>query len=520
MLLRATTSTTRPTAIRVVPIMVSLILALFPVQLDAMVTAPAMPLIAGSFGSLEQMAWISTAYLLTMAIGMILSGRIGDMFGRRPVLVTALAVFLGGSLWAAMSTDMTTLILARGVQGLGAGMTFTTLLSTVADIAPPEKRARYQGVFGAVAPVSMIAGPWVGGLVTEHLGWRWIFWLNTPIVALALLGVVLLLRVPARNTGGRVDLPGLVALVVASTGLTLAASWGGQYGWTSTHVLAAAAVGVAGIIGVWYAERRAVQPFLPLGLFANRPVLSSFAIMVLGPGAVMMTAVGYLPVFLEIVQGKSASNSGLLLLPMLLPAMLVAVTVGRWTNRPGRFRVALVIGTAVLTAGCVLLATMGAGTSGWQAACWMVVTGAGVGFLFQTPLVLVQNAAPAAEVGAATGSASYMRMIGGAVGVGALGSVFVNRFAASLSGAAAPGVSGLDVSSLGPDRVAALPPAAQHVVLDAAASANSVLFWVAAALAALAFVAALLVRSYTDDREAAQAEAHDTDQAPTAVSAS
>ncbi|MGH3504243.1 MAG: MFS transporter [Nocardioidaceae bacterium] len=477
---------------RTVLIMTSLVLALIPMQLDALVTAPAVPTIAGDLGGFDKIAWITTSYLLTMAIGMVASGRVGDMFGRRNVLVTALLVFLGGTMWAALSGDMTALIVGRAIQGLGAGMTFTSVLASVADVAPPEKRAKYQAVFGAVAPFSMIAGPWAGGLVTDHLGWRWIFWLNTPIVVLALVGVLLMLRLPRRRTGGRVDLPGMAALSLASAGLTLGASWGGQYGWASGHVLIAAITGAVGIVGVWYAERRAPQPILPLNLFTNRAVLMSFVVMFLGTGAVMMSAVAYLPVFLQIVQGESASSSGLLLLPMLLPAIATALGIGRWTTRSSRFRPVLIAGAVLLALGCSLLATVGTTTPLWQASAWMILTGAGVGMLMQTPLVLVQNTAPRHEIGAATGSASFLRMIGGAIGVGVLGSAFVNRFASQVSGAGVPGTAGLDIANVGPDRLQTLSPAAHEAVLDAAASANSQLFWIAALLAVLAVVAALV----------------------------
>lgn len=486
--------TAPPAPTRLWPIMVSLVLALIPIQLDGLVAATAVPTIAGDLGGFDQIAWIATSYLLTMAIGTVVAGRIGDMFGRRNLLLAALVLFAAGSLAAGMADTMSALTVARAVQGLGAGMTFTTLLATVADVAPPGKRAQYQGIFGAVAPFSMIAGPWVGGLITDHLGWRWIFWLNLPVVALAVTGVVLLLHLPRTHTGGRVDVAGLAAISVASTGIVLAATWGGnQYPWLSAHVLLAAAVGLLALAVLVYVERRAEHPVMPLDLFGNRTVLMSFLVMALGPGAVMMGAMNYLPVFLQLVQGRSASNSGLLLLPMLLPMIMVAMLIGRWTGTAGRFRPVLIAGTATVAVAGVLLAAMDTGTGGIVTAAWMVLAGAGMGMLVQTPLVVVQNNAAHGEIGAATGAASFLRTIGGSLGVGALGSLFASRFAGSLADHRVPGSAGLDITQLGPDQMEQLPAAVREVVAQAAAAASSSLFWVVALLGLLGVFAALAV---------------------------
>jgi len=472
--------------------MASLVLALVPLQLDGLVAATALPEIAGSLGGFDRIAWVTTAYLLTMAIGTITSGRLGDMFGRRPLLLAALGVFFAGSALAGAAGSMGALVGARGLQGLGAGMTFTTLMAVIADVVPPDRRARYQSLVGAVAPFSMILGPWVGGVITEHLGWRWIFWLNLPLIALSVVGVLLWLRLPTRPSGGRVDVAGLVALTVASTGVVLAVTWGGhEYAWLSGHVLGAAFVGLAGIVAVLVVEARAEQPVLPLDLFRNRAVVSSFAVLFLAMGAVMMAALNFVPLFLQVVQGRSASSSGLLLLPMLLPSIGVALATGAWTSKGSRFRPVMIAGTGLLTLACAGMATVGTGSSTWVTAGCMVAVGAGIGLLFQTPIVLVQNSAPAAEVGAATGAGTFMRTIGGAIGVGALGALFASSFASSLDGAALP--DGADASSLTPDALAGLSTAAHAAVVGAVTDGTTALFWGAAVAAALAWVAALAV---------------------------
>ncbi|GHS86211.1 MFS transporter [Actinomycetota bacterium] len=471
---------------RLVLIMVSLVLALIPLQLDALVAATALPTIAGDLGGFADLAWIATAYLLAMAVGTVVSGRLGDMFGRRRLLLLGLAVFGAASLLTGIAPSMGALIATRALQGLGAGMTFTSLLAVVADVVPPDRRARYQGVMGAIAPFSMLVGPWVGGIITEHLGWRWIFLLNVPLIAISALGVLTFVRLPVRPAGGRVDVAGLGAVTVASSGLVLAATWGGhRYDWLSWQVLGAALVAAVAIAVLVAVERRAALPVLPLDLFRNRSVVLSFVILGLGMGAVMTAATNYIPLFLQLVQGRSASSSGLLLLPLLLPAIAVALVTGRWTTTAARFRPALILGTALMVAACALLATMTTGTSGWVTAGYQVLAGLGIGLLFQTPMVLVQNASPAAEVGAATGAAGFMRMIGAAVGAGALGALFTG----TVSGALPAG--GIDAANLSPEQVEGLSAPMRETVRAAVASGSSALFWTAAVVSGVALAAAV-----------------------------
>ncbi len=331
----------------------------------------------------------------------------------------------------------------------------------------------------------MIVGPWVGGIITEHLGWRWIFLLNVPLVLGSIAGVLAFVHLAVRPRGGRVDVAGLVAVVFASSGLVLAATWGGhRYGWGSWQVASALLVAAVAIGVLVLVERRAAHPVLPLDLFRTRSVALSFVVLALAMGAVMTSAINYLPVFLQLVQGRSASSSGLLLLPLLLPAIVVAVLAGRWTTTPARFRPAMVLGTSLLIVASGLLATMTVDTSGWLTASYMVLAGLGVGLLFQTPMVLVQNSVPGGELGAATGAAGFTRMIGAAVGAGALGALFSSTVAAAMPGA-------VDAASLTPESVAALPATVQATARAAVASGSSALFWVATALAAIALVAAL-----------------------------
>ncbi|HWJ85884.1 MAG TPA: MFS transporter, partial [Cellulomonas sp.] len=313
-----------------------------------------------------------------------------------------------------------------------------------------------------------------------------------PLIAISVLGVCLWLRLPARPTGGRVDVGGLVAISAASTGIVLAVTWGGhEYAWLSAPVLVAAGVALVSLVALVLVERRAAHPVLPLDLFRNRAVASSFVVLFLAMGAVMMAALNFVPLFLQLVQGRSASSSGLLLLPMLLPALAIAFATGAWTSKGARFRPVMIAGTGVLAIACVLMATVGNGPSAWATAACMVAIGTGIGLLFQTPIVLVQNSAPAREVGAATGVGAFMRTIGGAIGVGALGALFASTFASSLGATELP--AGTDAASLTPQGLASLAPAAHTAVVGAVSDATGALFWGAAVAAVLALVAALAV---------------------------
>ena len=484
----------RPTGRALVLVMVSLLLALVPLQMDGLVAATAVPTIVGELGGFAQIAWVATAYLLTMAIGTVLAGRIGDMLGRKPLHLAALVVFLGGSAWAGLASGMTEFVCARAVQGFGAGLALTTVIAIVADIAPPQDRAKYGGLLAAVAPVSMIAGPALGGVITDHLGWRWIFLLNLPLIAISIAVAAVAMHLPRGLAKGRVDVAGVVLASLGSAGVVLAAAWGGsQYSWDSAQVLLAGLVGVLAFVALVFVERLAEHPVLPPGLFSDRTVVACLVIMFCAMGAVLMGATNFVPVFQQLVQHQSAASSGLLLLPLLLPAIALAVLSGQYLSRSGRFREVLLVGTAVLSAGCALLATMGPATPAWLTSCYLVLAGAGLGLLFQTPLVLVQNTAPAEQVGAATGTATYLRMLGGAIGVAALGALFTSMVGSSLATAAVPGLDATAVASLTPGQLADLSPSAVTALGHAVSSGTSALFWVCVALGLVALVAAACV---------------------------
>lgn len=471
--------------------MASLLMAILPLQLDALVTATAVPTVVGDLGGFQHIAWVATVYLLAMAIGTLVAGRLGDMFGRKTFHLLALSMFAAGSAWAGLASGMTEFIAARAIQGLGAGMAITTVLAIVSDIAPPHLRARYQGILGAIAPISMIAGPVVGGVVTDHLGWRWIFLLNLPVVAVAIVVAVLLLRLSRPRVVGRIDTAGLALAALSACGVVLCVTWAGQYGWTSPQSWLAGLIGLLAFAGLVPVERRAAHPVLPIHQLSKRSLVLCIVIMFCGAGAVLMAAANFVPIFQQWSQHQTASSSGLLLVPMLVPAIIMVVVSGQYLTKVAWFRETLIAGAALLTLGCGLLATMTADTPVWLTACFLAITGGGVGMLMKTPLVLVQNNVPPDHVGAATGAVTYFRMLGGALGVAALGTLFSSTVRSDLQSVPHTGVTASVLSTHTPDDVAGLSAPAQRAIAEAVASGISALFWVTLALSAIALVAAL-----------------------------
>ncbi|MFF0725433.1 MFS transporter [Streptomyces sp. NPDC004134] len=445
-----------------------LLLALLLSSLDTMVIGTAMPTIVGDLGGAGQLAWTVTAYTLAAAATTAVWGKLGDLHGHRGVLLAALGVFAAGSALCAAAQDMGQLIAFRGLQGLGAGGIAVGAMSVLGELVPPRERARYAGMITSVLAVSMIGGPPVGGLVTDHLGWRWVFLLNLPLAALAMGLAVLLIRVPARPPRAaapvRADYAGAALLAAGVTALVLATTWGGgAYAWGSPVVLGLAGGAVVALAGFLAAERRAAEPVLPLRLFRIRN-FALMSVLAFLTGFVMFGAVLYLPLYQQAAQGLSATGSGLLLLPMLATLLLVSQLSGRYTARTGSYRSAQVAGGAFMLAGTLLLTRLGTGTSRLTTGVFMAVLGVGMGFLTQIVVTVAQSSVHVREMGAASSAVTLCRTLGSSLGVAVMG---------ALSG------------GLG-----------EHGTPAAAAAAEGVrsAFWAAVAAAALTLLAALCVR--------------------------
>lgn len=425
----------------------SLLLCLFLAAVDQTVVATATPTIVAELNGLENVSWLVTAFSLASGIVAPLYGKLSDMYGRRRLYLSAIALFLAGSALCGLAQTMAQLIAFRAFQGIGAGGLMVLTLAISADIATPRERAKFQGLFGAVIGVAAVLGPVIGGYLTEHVSWRWIFYINLPLGAVALAVAFAVLRLPRRTSPHRIDWPGAALISGVLTCLTLFASWGGTtYAWTSPVVvgLGVGAVVLAGLFVL--VERRAKEPVLPLGLFRDRTLTIATATIVLMATG-MVGAATFLPLYLQLAAGASASNSGLLLLPLMAGMIAASAGAGRVVTRLGTYKWVVVTGAALATAAAFLFSTMGPATGAVTSGLYMVLFGVGLGMVLQNLMLAVQVSAPAADRGAATSVVSFARNVGGAVGVAVLGGVFSGRLGQA---ALASGVAGAVPESVRP----------------------------------------------------------------------
>lgn len=477
----------------------ALMIAVMLAMLDNMIVGTAMPTIVGELGGLDHLSWVVTAYTLTTAASTPLWGKIGDMYGRKGVFLTAIVVFLAGSVASGAAQTMSQLIGFRALQGLGAGGLMVGAMAIMGDLVPPRERGKYMGMMAGVMSFAMIGGPLVGGTLTDHLGWRWAFYINVPLGAVALALVTALLHLPRKRSRGSIDYAGAGLLTTGITAAVLVTSWGGtEYDWSSAVITGLSALAVAAIAAFLLVERRAADPVLPLGIFRSR----NFSLVMLTGfllGFVMFGAMTFLPLYQQTVQGASATNSGLLLLPVLLPMMVVSVLTGRATTRTGKYRAYPVIGGFLIPAGLFLLAQLDVGTSRTTSALYMAVLGAGMGFLMQLTMLIAQNSVELDDIGVASSTATLFRTIGGSFGVALMGTLFADRVRETMTGragAAAPGPGGtegapaqLDAASL--ER---LPAPVRELYEHAVADGTQTVFMVAGATAVLCFIASWFIK--------------------------
>ncbi len=479
---------------RVWVIFSGLMLALLIASLDQTVVATALPTIVGDLGGLSQLSWVVTGYLLTSTVSTPLWGKLGDLYGRKQLFEAAIVLFLLGSALCGLSQNLAELILFRAMQGLGGGGIFVLSQAIIADVVPPRQLGRYQGVFGAVFGVSSVAGPLLGGFFVETLSWRWIFYINLPIGAAALL--VLALALPATGQPGQhtIDYLGTVLLTVAASSLILLTSLGGtSAAWGSAPIILLAIVAGVSTLGFVLVEQRAAEPVLPLSLFRNAVFSLSSAIGFVVVFA-LYGATTYLPLFLQVVNGASPASSGLRLLPMILGLLLTSITSGQLISRWGRYKAFPIAGTAVMTLGVFLLSRLSEHTSVLLESLSLAVLGLGVGLVTQVLVMAVQNAVEYRNLGAATSGVIFFRSIGGAFGTAIFGAIFSNQLAAHLASLAASLPPGVNLSAT--ESVAAihhLPTTVRVEVVHAYAQSLSTVFLVTVPLVALAFLLSWLL---------------------------
>ncbi|WP_245642501.1 MDR family MFS transporter [Nonomuraea candida] len=477
-----------------------LMLGMFLAMLDGLIVGTALPTIAGGLGGLSHLSWVVTAYLLAMAATTPLWGKLGDLYGRKGMFMTSIAIFLAGSMLAGLSGDIGQLIAFRALQGLGAGGLMVGALSIIGVLVPPRESGRVQSMVGVMMPVAFIGGPLLGGLLTDQLSWRWTFYVNVPVGAVALLVVGFGVRLRSERAKARIDYPGAVLLTAAIVALTLVASWGGvTYAWTSPMVVGLGAVAAACLAAFVVTERRAEEPIIPPRLFRDRNFTLAQVLSFLS-GAVMMAVTSYLPLYMQFVQGVTPSAGGMLLLPLMFGMLAAQLATGRLISRDGRYRRYPILGGAVLVAGALALTRLDVSTGTTLASGLTVIAGVGTGLLMQSTMLLTLNSAEPRDMGAASGTVTLMRTIGGSLGIALLGAVYTGRMEAGLASALASqglgsGAAGhLTSGELTPEAMPAMSGALREAVRAGVSSGMQGVAAGAVVLAALAFAAAWLVR--------------------------
>jgi EmrB/QacA subfamily drug resistance transporter len=476
---------------RILVILGALMLGMFLAALDQTIVATALPTIAGDLHGLNHLSWVVTAYLLTSTISTPLWGKLGDLYGRKKLFQAAIIIFLIGSALSGLSRDMAELIGFRALQGVGAGGLMVGAQAIIGDIVSPRQRGRYMGYFGAVFGLSSVIGPLAGGFITQHLSWRWVFYINLPIGIAALAIIAVVLHLPRKRTSHAIDFLGTALLGAAVTAIILLTTWGGTtYAWGSAPIISLAAAAVLLIALFCWAELRAAEPVIPLELFRISvfSVSNSIGFIV---GFVMFGAIIYIPLYLQTVHAATPTSSGLQLLPLVCGMLITFTVSGRLVTKWGRYKIFPVLGTGVMAIGLYLFSLLTPSTPLALSSVYMFVLGAGIGCVMQVLVVAVQNAVPRSQLGTATSSSAFFRSIGGSFGVAVFGAIFNNSLAANLPRylppAALRAVHGSNVSA-SPAQLDALPPAIHQGYVQAFSASLHTVFLIGAPIALVGFV--------------------------------
>jgi len=458
-------------------VLLGILLAMLLSQLDGLIVGTAMPTVVADIGGLNHIAWVVTAYTLTTACSTPVWGKLGDLYNRKLMFLGSVAVFIVGSALSGQASTMTELIGFRALQGIGAGGMMAGAFAFIGVLLPPRERGKYQGMVAMIQAVGSIGGPLVGGFITTHLGWRWAFYVNIPIGLICIVWCWVMLRVPPSTRRGKVviDWAGITLMTSMISALVLAATWAGStYAWGSWQVAGLAAAVAVLLIAFIAAEHRAAEPLLPLRIFTGRRNFPIAAILLTVAGVSLFGGTLYLPLYQQTVQGASAQNSGLLLLPMMVGTVVASMIAGKVMSKTGRYKIFPIVGSASLAVGMWLLSTMDTTTSRDTTSAFMVLVGVGVGFSIQMANTIAQNSVELRDMGAASAATSLFRTLGGSLGVAVFGSLFTR----ATEDHGAHGAS----------------QAAESAYLHAVTHGTQQIFLVGALCAAAAFLAAVFIQ--------------------------
>ncbi|MFF4575728.1 MDR family MFS transporter [Streptomyces sp. NPDC001410] len=484
----------QPKSVRVV--LLALMIAMMLAMLDNMIVGTAMPTIVGELGGLEHLSWVVTGYTLATAAATPIWGKLGDMYGRKATFLSSIVIFLIGSALSGMAQNMGQLIGFRAIQGLGAGGLMVGVMAIIGDLIPPRERGKYQGMMAGVMALAMIGGPLVGGTITDNWGWRWSFYINLPLGVVALALVSAVLHLPKKRAKAGIDYLGVVLLTVGITSIVLVTTWGGtEYAWTSARIMELIGIGVAALIGFVFWQTKAAEPVVPLHIFRSR----NFTLMsLIGfiTGFVMFGATLFLPLYQQSVQGASATNSGLLLLPMLGAMLVTSMVAGRVTTGSGRYKIFPIAGGALMIVGLYLLSLMDTDTTRLTSGIYMAVLGLGMGCLMQVTMLVAQNSVEMKDMGVASSSTTLFRTLGSSFGVAIMGALFNHRVqdvmaerAGALGSKITEQSAQLDAASL-----AKLPAAAREAYQHAVSAGTHSAFLLGAVISVVVLIASLFVK--------------------------
>lgn len=484
---------------QILGVMVGVMSGMFLAALDQSIVGVALPRITSELGGLNHLAWVVTAYLLTSTASTPIWGKISDLYGRKRIFQLAIAIFLVGSIFSGAAQNMTMLIIFRAVQGIGGGGLMAIAFAIIGDVIPPRERGRYQGYFGAVFGVSSVAGPLLGGWLTDAISWRWIFYINIPIGIAALFITSAALKMPVNRREHKIDWTGASLVVAAVTSFLLYLNWAGEhFGWMDARALALVVAAVVLTVAFVFVELRVDEPIIPMQLFRNSifSIANAYGFVM---GLAMFGGIIFLPIFFQGVMGMTATESGLAMVPMVAGILTMSITSGQLITRFGKYKIYPVVGSLVLAVALLLLSTLTMNTPYWVIAIYGFFFGAGLGFTMQTIMVAVQNAVPMRDMGVATSSLTFMRSLGGAVGTAAFGAILNTRLASYLTDAL--GDADVPLGSSNPELAANNIQAMQQleepmrgIVLGAYTNALTDLFLLAVPIVVFAFVISLFLK--------------------------